>query len=82
MENLTGMVNNDAAARVDGLKTQNEILNARDVANYLRIGYTKALSLMKHELPSLKFGNTYRINRYSLDEWLKKREVNKPAAIN
>lgn len=59
-----------------------EILNAHDVANYLRIGYTKALSLMKHELPSLKFGNTYRINRYSLDEWLKKREVNKPATIN
>lgn len=68
--------------QVDNAKPQFEILNARDVANYLRIGYTKALSLMKHELPSLKFGNTYRINRYSLEDWLKKREVNKPATIN
>jgi len=82
MTNLTDMVNKDTAARVEILKTHNEILNAREVATYLRIGYTKALSLMKHELPSLKFGNTYRINRCSLDEWLKKREVNKSAIIN
>lgn len=75
-------VSSENIIQVDNSKPQFEILNARDVANYLRIGYTKALSLMKHELPSLKFGNTYRINRYSLEDWLKKREVNKPATIN
>jgi hypothetical protein len=39
-----------------------EILDAREISNYLGIGYQKSLHFIKYSgLPFLKLGNTYRV---------------------
>lgn len=48
-----------------------EILNARDISEYLGIGYVKSLNLIKYSgIPFLRIGNTYRINRGKFQQWL------------
>ena len=52
-----------------------EILNARNVAEYLNVGYIRALEILKNStLPSIKIGNTYRITRNKFEEWVNKPE--------
>ncbi len=48
-----------------------DILTAKEVAQYLGIGYVKALNLLKYGgLPSVKLGNTFRISKDMLIKWL------------
>jgi len=56
-----------------------EIMNARDIASYMGIGYNKALTLMKYgNLPSIKLGSTFRIYKKSFEKWLNENTI--PAA--
>ena len=50
-----------------------DMLNAKQIAKILQIGYTKALGLVKYHLPHLKIGNTYRVHKGNFETWL---EVN------
>lgn len=53
------------------IKDMPEILNARMICDYLGIGYTKGLSLIKYGgLDYIKIGNTYRITKKAFQEWL------------
>lgn len=56
-----------------------EILNVKMICNYLGIGYTKGLNLVKYGgLDYIKIGNTYRITKKAFEQWLfteGKREV-------
>ena len=48
-----------------------EILTPKQLAQYLGIGYAKALSLLKYGgLPCIRIGNTFRISKQMLIEWL------------
>lgn len=48
-----------------------EMLSAKEVAEILKIGYVKALELMKYgTIPSIKLGNTYRTSREALNNWI------------
>ncbi|MDD4753755.1 MAG: excisionase family DNA-binding protein [Desulfitobacteriaceae bacterium] len=50
-----------------------EILNPRFIAQYLGIGYSKALKLVSSgAMPCIKVGNHYKIPRAGFIEWLHK----------
>ena len=62
--NLTG--NNNA----DGVP---DIMNAKDISNYLRVNVNKAYQLFHREdFPSLKFGGRYIIPKNKFLDWLDK----------
>ncbi len=49
-----------------------KLLSAKEVADILKIGYVKALELMRYEkIPSVKLGNTYRTSEEALADWLR-----------
>jgi len=51
------------------------VLTPRQLAEILDVGYTKALNVVKYsDLPSVKIGNTYRIYRDNLQEWLETKQ--------
>ncbi len=56
------------------MKKRNElpdILTAYDIADYLGIGYNKALRLIRYGgIPHLKMNNTYRVSNERFFEWL------------
>ncbi len=48
-----------------------EILTARMIADYLDIGYTKALHLIQYEgIKHLQLGATYRVPKQHFIKWL------------
>lgn len=48
-----------------------EILTARMIAQYLGIGYTKALNLIQYGgINHLKLGSTYRVPKQHFIKWL------------
>lgn len=48
-----------------------DILTAEIIAKFLGIGYVKCLTLIKFGgLPHLKIGNTYRVSKKKLIEWI------------
>lgn len=48
-----------------------EILTPRMIADYLDIGYSKALDLVKSgELTCLKIGNSYKVPKTAFSTWL------------
>lgn len=52
--------------------TMPKLLSAKEVAGILKIGYVKALELMRYgKIPSVKLGNTYRTSEEALAEWLR-----------
>lgn len=47
------------------------LLSAKEVAQILKIGYTKTLEMMRYgKLPAVKLGNTYRTSEEALKEWI------------
>lgn len=49
-----------------------KLLSAKEVADILKIGYVKALELMRYgKIPSVKLGNTYRTSEEALADWLR-----------
>ena len=52
-----------------------DVLNAHMIAEFLDIGYVKALSLIKYgDIPYLKIGNTYRVAKSNFEAWLMSAE--------
>ncbi len=48
-----------------------EILNARNIAEYLNIGYVKSLKLLKYgNLPCIRIGNSFRVSREAFEKWI------------
>lgn len=48
-----------------------EILTAKMIAEYLEVGYTKALNIIKYSnLDSLKLGKEYRVTKKAFEAWL------------
>ncbi len=53
------------------LDTYPEILTPKQIANYLGIGYIKALRLVKSgEISCVKIGNAYKVPRLQFQKWL------------
>jgi len=49
-----------------------KLLSAKEVSEILKIGYVKALELMRYgKIPSVKLGNTYRTSEEALADWLR-----------
>lgn len=49
-----------------------KLLSAKEVADILKIGYVKALELMRYgKIPSVKLWNTYRTSEEALADWLR-----------
>ncbi|RYD02620.1 hypothetical protein N752_25160 [Desulforamulus aquiferis] len=54
-----------------GLDSYPEVMNAKMVAEYLDIGYVKALSLLKSgSIPCVRIGNAYKTTRIAVESWL------------
>jgi len=52
-----------------------EILDARAIAAYLGIGYTKSLHFIRYSgIPYMKLGNTYRVYKTAFVNWLESDE--------
>ncbi len=52
-----------------------EVMTAKMVASYLGLGYTKTLRLLRHgDIPCLQLGNTFRVHRDILYEYLCERK--------
>ena len=48
-----------------------EVLTPKQVADYLQLGRDKTYQMLKSgELPSVRLGRTYRIQKCALDDWL------------
>ncbi len=75
--NVNQMSNSDIYYNFEEEKNMNtkmpKLLGAREVAEILKIGYVKALELMRYDkIPSVKLGNTYRTSEEALADWLRK----------
>jgi excisionase family DNA binding protein len=52
-----------------------EIIDARDIAGYLNIGYTKALHFIRFSgISYMKIGNTYRVYKTAFLKWIQSEE--------
>ena len=79
MNNNTNQMNNSdvhySTEEVTNMTTTTimpTLLSAKEVADILKIGYVKALELMRYgKIPSVKLGNTYRTSEEALAEWLR-----------
>lgn len=64
----------NALAGVSSLKRLEkypDVLNAHMIAQFLNIGYVKALNLIKYGgIPYIKIGNTYRVAKRNFETWL------------
>ena len=48
-----------------------DVLTPKQVGEYLQLGRDKTYRLLKSgELPSVRLGRTYRIQKCALDDWL------------
>jgi len=57
-----------------------DVLDAKDVASFLCIGYVKALKLIRYGgMNYIKLGRTYRVSKVNFTEWL---NCSKPTVIN
>ena len=57
-----------------------DILTARDVANALNIGYTKALRVIRYGgMRYIQLGRVYRVSKDNFVDWL---NCDKPMTIN
>ncbi len=62
------MENKQANKKLEDLP---EVLSANMIAEYLSIGYVKALNLIQYGgIPHLKLGNTYRVAKRNFEVWL------------
>ncbi len=62
------MENKQANKKLEDLP---EVLSANMIAEYLSIGYVKALNLIQYGgIPHLKLGNTYRVAIRNFEVWL------------
>ena len=51
-----------------------DVLTPKQVADYLQLGRDKTYQMLRSgELPSVRLGRTYRIQRLALDDWLARR---------
>jgi len=56
-------------------KKSSEILNAKEVAEYLKIHlFTVHKYARENKLPAFKIGADWRFNRKSIEKWIKERE--------
>ncbi|HBV97563.1 MAG: hypothetical protein JL50_04045 [Peptococcaceae bacterium BICA1-7] len=61
----------EAARKIDEFK---ELMTAREMAEYLRIGVRKAYELCNQKgFPVVRLGMSYRIPKKALDIWLQRQ---------
>ena len=49
-----------------------DVMTPKQVADYLQLGRDKTYQMLKSgELPCVRIGRTYRIQRRALDDWLR-----------
>jgi excisionase family DNA binding protein len=54
-----------------------EVLTTADVAKILRLSIKTVGDMMRNgELPAMRIGGVWRVRRESLDEWMKRQELN------
>lgn len=57
--------------KLHDLDSYPEILNPKQIAKYLGIGYVKALRLLKSgSIPCVQIGNAYKVSRKQFESWL------------
>lgn len=58
------------------LNTLPDVLNAKDIAGVLGVGYVKALKLIQFgNMPYIKAGNTYHVAKKNFIEWVNSGET-------
>ncbi len=59
-------------------RTGKEIMDVRELAQYLRIGKSKIYALIRQKkIPASRIGRQYRFSKEVLDAWLKERIITK-----
>jgi len=54
----------------------NEIMDVKELADYLRIGKSKIYDLIRTKrIPASKIGRQYRFSKDVIDKWLKERII-------
>lgn len=59
-------------------RTGKEIMDVKELAQYLRIGKSKIYALIRQKkIPASRIGRQYRFSKEVLDAWLKERIITK-----
>lgn len=68
---------NDLKEQKMNLKTiQKEIMDVKELADYLGIGKSKIYSLIRNKkIPASKIGRQYRFSKNVIDTWLKEKII-------
>ena len=57
-------------------ETQKEIMDVKELSNYLGIGKSKIYNLIRQKkIPASKIGRQYRFSKEVIDNWLKERII-------
>jgi len=63
---------------MENTSTNKQIMDIKELSEYLGIGKSKIYSLIKHKkIPASKIGRQYRFSKDIVDNWLKERIVTK-----
>ena len=63
---------------VEEEKKPKEIMDVRELAQYLGIGKSKIYALIRHKkIPASRIGRQYRFSKDVIDAWLKERIITK-----
>jgi excisionase family DNA binding protein len=72
----TDDVQNKGSRMVTGQAVVKEIMDVRELTDYLGIGKSKIYSLIRNKkIPASKIGRQYRFSREIIDNWLKERII-------
>ena len=62
--------------KLDDKASQKEIMDVKELADYLGIGKSKIYSLIRQKrIPASKIGRQYRFSKSVIDTWLKERII-------
>ncbi len=63
----------------DEKREAKEVMDIRDLSDYLGIGKSKIYSLIRHKkIPASRIGRQYRFSKEVIDSWLRERLITAP----
>lgn len=63
----------------EGKRDYKEVMDIKDLADYLRIGKSKIYSLIRQrKIPASRIGRQYRFSKEVIDSWLREQLITAP----
>lgn len=64
---------------MDGTPGPKEVMDIKELSEYLRIGKSKIYSLIRHKkIPASRIGRQYRFSKEVIDSWLREQLITAP----